>query len=290
MQRTPLIIETDIGHDADDVFALLYFLAVGAPIKAVLVSPGDHYQVAIVRALLSHFGVSALVLTPAAQVSKQPVLSRFHKFLLDILGWPYEATPDGHETLLPHQEDVELFLCGPVKMAQHLKPTNITMQGGFVPYSRHPPQITLAKFVGKKYVPTFNLGGTSKDISEHIISLPVPHRWVGKNVCHTQVYTPEIHEKCPMFSSQAGILFRRLIEEYFVHRPGKAFHDPLAALLHYQPELGLWVDEGPIRLNGQYSSMPMENHKSLIGLATPDGHWQAFWSALAGNQPVQPSK
>ncbi len=42
-----LIIETDIGHDPDDFFALCYLHSAGIKIRAILISIGHSYQTAI---------------------------------------------------------------------------------------------------------------------------------------------------------------------------------------------------------------------------------------------------
>ena len=52
----PIIIETDIGRDGEDFFALCYFFAAGADIKAIVISPGDEDQVAVAKLLLWEFG------------------------------------------------------------------------------------------------------------------------------------------------------------------------------------------------------------------------------------------
>ena len=44
-----LIVETDLGHDPDDFFAICYLLACGVKIRAVLVTPGDPDQIALAR-------------------------------------------------------------------------------------------------------------------------------------------------------------------------------------------------------------------------------------------------
>ncbi len=50
-----LIIETDIGHDPDDLFAICYLAAAGVNIRAICVSPGDPDQIAIARPCRSIF-------------------------------------------------------------------------------------------------------------------------------------------------------------------------------------------------------------------------------------------
>jgi glyoxylase-like metal-dependent hydrolase (beta-lactamase superfamily II) len=52
-----LVVETDIGHDPDDFFALCYLAAAGVDIRAVMISPGDPDQIAIARLLCDRLGL-----------------------------------------------------------------------------------------------------------------------------------------------------------------------------------------------------------------------------------------
>ena len=44
-----LVIETDIGHDPDDLFALLFLINAGVNIRAIAITQGYPAQVALVR-------------------------------------------------------------------------------------------------------------------------------------------------------------------------------------------------------------------------------------------------
>ena len=247
-----LVMETDLGHDPDDLFALLLFIAVKAPLAAVCLSPGDPYQVAIARAVLDHFALKVPVLTPKARVPKEKAKPGFHAWVVEQLGGAAVADADGHEELLP-KEPVDVFVCGPVRMAHLVTPSSITVQGGFVPYALHRPRVVLEKFEGHDAFATFNLGGTKPAVQSALIDADVPHRWVGKNVCHTVVYTPEVHARfaastpsssslssssSSSSSSEALRLHSAFMARYLDKHGRKAFHDPLAALLHVKPEIG----------------------------------------------------
>src|SRR4051812_27560323 len=52
-----LIVETDIGHDPDDFFAICYLVAAGVKIRAIVVTPGDKDQLAVVNLLCSELGL-----------------------------------------------------------------------------------------------------------------------------------------------------------------------------------------------------------------------------------------
>ena len=275
-----LVIETDIGRDADDFFALLYFLGRGEDLEAICVSPGDYDQVAIVKALLKCFGLDTPVFTPANRINK-PSISSYHKWLISEMGGKGEMEPDGHEEAIT-KEPVELFVCGPAKMAHLFKPTKITFQGGFVPYALYRPKITLDKFEGLTACPTFNLGGTKSNVRDILLNAPVEHRWVGKNICHSVVYTPEVHSLCPRGGPTALQLHRKAVERYISEKGAKAFHDPLAALLSRNVDLGIWLQAKPAMIRkGEWAAIPTtEEQYSLVELT--DSPWQEYFKGLSG--------
>lgn len=277
----PLVIETDLGHDPDDLWAVLYFIAIKAPLRAISLSPGDRYQVCIARTLLHHFGLSIPILTPKSRISQKDLPDGFHAWVVDQME-AQSGIPDGHEEMLP-TEEVEAFICGPAKMSHLLNVKKLTVQGGFVPYSRHRPQQTLDKFEGREFCPTFNLGGTKPKIAEALLSKPCEQRFVGKNVCHTMVYTPEVHEKfCPKEGGSKAVRLHRLfVEEYIARKGAKAFHDPLAALLSRRPELGIWQDLRPVRRSGEWGveEDTEKRHHSLVDVSR-DEVWAAYIEGL----------
>ena len=48
-----IIIDTDLGHDPDDFFAICYLSAIGVKIDAIVLSPGDLDQIAFANFLVS---------------------------------------------------------------------------------------------------------------------------------------------------------------------------------------------------------------------------------------------
>jgi inosine-uridine nucleoside N-ribohydrolase len=52
-----LIIETDIGHDPDDFFALCYLASAGVDIRGIMICPGDPDQIAIARLFCKEIGL-----------------------------------------------------------------------------------------------------------------------------------------------------------------------------------------------------------------------------------------
>jgi hypothetical protein len=306
-----LIIETDIGRDADDLFALLYFIGLKTKIEAILVSPGDHDQVAVVKAVLGHFGLEVPVLTPRLRISKESI-TPFHRWVIQYLGGNHAASPDGHEEDIPvrpiehwHHGQPDVFICGPAKMAHLVNAMSITFQGGFVPYNRYRPRNVLDKFEGIEYCATFNLGGTKPAVAQAILDKTARHTWVGKNVCHTVVYTPEVHEQycLPLGGvSEACRLHRVFVEKYMEKSGAKAFHDPLAATLMCNPELGKRLKLKPHKDKGRWSAIPMterlvsnipdqpwareEEHYSLVDLVSEP--WTRYFAGLNGVRGTDP--
>ncbi len=283
-----MIIETDLGHDPDDIFALIYLISAGISIEAVCLSPGDPYQIKLTRALLHSLDCGhTKIFTPRSRVAK----------LLPLVGWNLEAfrifggtdstsdQPDGHEAELEALNYTgEVFVCGPVKMVHRTKFSSLTFQGGFVPYSLHQPSIRLDKFENLQYCPTFNLGGTDKRVALDLIERPVPQRWVGKNVCHTFTYTYARHQdvlKTRVLSGNMGV-FADLMTAYFHGRSEKAFHDPLAAVMHCHPEFGTWIRGKPVRENGKWSTVP-GGHNCLVDLPNHDAIFDHYFETLSGS-------
>jgi hypothetical protein len=207
-------------------------------------------------------------------------ITPFHEWVVRQLGGEPVASPDGHEDALP-RDAVDVFVCGPARMSHLLKPLSITFQGGFVPYAFHQPKKVLEKFVAQESFATFNLGGTKPAVSSALIDADVPHKWVGKNVCHTVVYTREVHDRCCPAASTSELvrLHRSFMEHYLASHDEKAFHDPLAALLHVNETLGVWQPLKPHRVKGRYTAVPAEkNHRSLVDLV--EDPWATYFDAL----------
>src|SRR6478752_339652 len=53
MINKKIIIDTDLGHDPDDFFAICYLSAIGVKIDAIVLSPGDLDQIAFANFLVN---------------------------------------------------------------------------------------------------------------------------------------------------------------------------------------------------------------------------------------------
>lgn len=275
-----LIIETDLGHDPDDLFTILWLLAADVDIGAVVVTPGDPDQLAIAQLIRDETGARFAI--GASRLGRTKLSSgSVHHALLKRYGYSLE----GHTTVLgvdaiheARQGPDDLLAIGPltnvgaylgIPTARPFK--RATMQGGFVPYSLYQPLVVLDAFLGKDWMPTFNLNGDRK-AAEHFLAAPFPRQMVGKNVCHTVVLEPqhqmERFEKAP---NRAAELF---MEAAHLLRGPKRFHDPVAAVCHLHPEVGVWIDGKTVKRAEGWTTIPGDD-RVLVDL-----NRDAFWARI----------
>jgi inosine-uridine nucleoside N-ribohydrolase len=113
-----LIVETDIGHDPDDFFALCYLASAGVNIRAIMICPGDPDQIAIARLFCKEVGLDIPI--GASKLDRNKLSSgSVHHDMLRKYGHKLEASPDGlGADLLPsvfrEYPDSEVFVIGPV--------------------------------------------------------------------------------------------------------------------------------------------------------------------------------
>jgi inosine-uridine nucleoside N-ribohydrolase len=289
-----LIVETDIGHDPDDFFALCYLFSAGIDIKAILISPGDESQIAVVdfmlRMLDKHQEV-AIGVPEIGRRKEQP--TNIHKALLDKYKFPYFSSK-AYESqnlifnLLAKNDDMNFFGCGPLKNIGKFPLTNsilrfdrATMQGGFIGYDVHGlPVPRLTKFEGKIKVPTFNLGGYKQGALNFLQMNIKDRRFVSKNVCHGVTYDKTVHDivRSIPASNRASELLREGMDLRFQSNPeGKVFHDPTAAVCHLHPEIATWVKAKLYYEKGEWGANLDENGDKII----IDIHKEKLWQHIA---------
>jgi inosine-uridine nucleoside N-ribohydrolase len=275
-----LIVETDIGHDPDDFFALCYLFSAGVDIKAILISPGDESQIAVVEFILKMLDKHRDVMIGVPELGRrkeQP--TNVHKAFLDKYKFPYFSSKAIlSQSLIFHimakNENMEFFGCGPLKnlglpnQSSVMKFDRATMQGGFIGYDIHGlPVPRLPKFEGKTKVPTFNLNGCLQGALEFLRMDIKDRRFVGKNVCHGVIYDKSVHEYVMSVPAKdrASELIREGMDLRFKSHPeGKAFHDPTAAICHLHPEIGTWVRAKPYREKGEWGSALDDNGDNVL--------------------------
>lgn len=274
-----LIVETDIGHDPDDFFALCYLFSAGVDIKAIFITPGDESQIAVVKFILQILNKEHVQIGVPELGRRKEKPTNIHKNMLDKYNFPYfsgdvKLSKDLFNELF-EEENLEFFCCGPLKnlniWAQDNK--NIifkraTMQGGFIGYAIHGLPVTeIDKFKNKIKVPTFNLNGC-KSGALAFLGMPIKdRRFVGKNVCHTITYNTEIHKyvKSIPARNRASELIREGMDFRFKSNPGgKVFHDPTAAVCHLHPEIGTWVKAKLFYEKGEWGSTLKSDGDEII--------------------------
>lgn len=266
-----LIIETDIGHDPDDFFAICYLAAAGVDIRAIVISPGDPDQIAVARWLCKQIDLNIPI--GAAELGRKKLSSgSIHHHLLKRTGDSLYAEADdlGHRVIESVADaETEAFVIGPVTstaayIKQFLPLKRATMQGGFVPYSVQRPTISLDKFEGKSWMPTFNLNGDRK-AADLFLSVNMPRQMVGKNVCHSVVFDRNRFARFAKPINRASELFCEAAELYLALHDSKKFHDPTAAVCHLHPEVGTWMDGKTVRRESGWTTVPGED-KVLVDL------------------------
>lgn len=262
-----LVIETDLGRDPDDFFAICYFAMAGVNIRAITVSPGDQDQIAVAKFLTSSLGLNIPIGSAHPERTKSSS-NEAHMKVLRKHGFPSRVPADcrGHEAIteaIKVYPDCQLFCCGPLEnvgayIELHGCPfKQATIQGGFVGYEVHGLSCQrLEKFEGKTTVPTFNLNG---DVKSALLVLQQPdllRQFVSKNVCHTILYDRVVHKRV-VESNRPGIaakLFRSFMDSYLQSHPCKAFHDPTAAVCHLHPEIATWINGRLYRERGGWGT------------------------------------
>ena len=261
-----LIIETDIGHDPDDLFAITYLAAAGVNIRAILISPGDPDQIAIAKLLCDQIGLNVPIGTSKENRTKLSSGS-IHYDLLDHYKYPREAKADGLgsdilEDVVKKYPDSELFVIGPVSsIGKYLKKhpeaqfSRATMQGGFLPYSQYSPSVIDIKFTSQEWMPTFNLNGDRPAGVEFLNANIKERRMVGKNICHTVMFDKEKYLKFKDSFNSASNLFKQAAEYYLNRHPEKKFHDPTAAVCHLHPEIGTWFNGKTTKMESGWTTV-----------------------------------
>jgi inosine-uridine nucleoside N-ribohydrolase len=295
-----LIVETDLGRDADDFFAICYLVSAGVNIRAITISPGDKDQISVAKFMCKQLGLGIPIGSAKPDREKSSV-GGVHVHVLKKYGWPERMQPDGLGGDIIAQAfkdypEVELFAIGPLQsVGQFLRanpdhaPFKATMQGGFVPYSLHNYEVKrLEKFEGLITCPTFNLGGDPKSAALFIEDKNITRSFVGKNVCHTIVYDKQTfiaHKNShlglmpdDMLWHKAQTLFKQTMNLFFdLGAPHKMFHDPTAAALMLHPEIGTWLTGTLYRENGHYGTKLEGNDKLLVTL-NEEKLWDCIFS------------
>lgn len=229
-----MIVETDIGRDPDDFFAIAWLLENNVKIDAITITPGDPDQIAVARLLCKMYGRDIPIGVPSLTRDKRSS-GGVHYALLEKYKMPKTAKADGiGSEILSSINTENLIILGPctniANWLEEKKPyiSQATMQGGFLPNNN-------SKFAGMNSCGTFNLNG-NLNASRIFLNYPIAERrqMCGKNVCHFVKLT---QDNTKMFK---GFL-RELADMYTKGGKEKAMHDLVAVVCHLFPIIGQWV-------------------------------------------------
>lgn len=279
-----MIIETDIGHDPDDFFAICYLVAAGVKVEAICVTPGDLDQIAICKLLCDELGLNIPI--GVSKTSEKYSSGSIHHALLKKYNRPLSAKADGlgceilKSTVSPESE---IFIIGPPSSVGKFFSENkvnvkkLVMQGGFLGYHLHDYQgIRLDKFEGKTAVPTFNMNGDRKGTLAILDAKIGDRRFCGKNVCHTVICTSNIIDKMHKPQNRAGELFCEGLSFLFNKHADKKFHDPVAAVCSLHPEVGKWIKSKVQKLDDGWGTLLDGDCDTVLA----DLDRKAFWEHI----------
>ena len=284
-----LIVETDIGHDADDFFAICYLISVGVNIRTILITPGDPDQVAIARFICKQLGLDIPIGVSKENRTKNSSGS-IHHALLKKYKYNLEEKPDGLgvdilENVVSNYPDSELFVIGPVTSIAKFMNKNpqinfkrATMQGGFCPYSLYEPRNKLDAFKDAEWMPTFNLNGDRPAGVTFLTGNIEERQMVGKNVCHGVLFDKEIFGKRKSNINPAFKLFEEAAIMYFERHEFKKFHDPTAACCHVNPNVGRWIYGNTVKKETGWTTQ-LNEHGDLILV---DIDYDLLWNHILG--------
>lgn len=281
---TELIVETDLGHDPDDFFAICYLAAIGVKIKSILISPGDPDQVAIAKFLCKELGLNIPVGVARLGRDKTSSLG-VHADILNKYKFPLRATHDGLGSDLLKDlidNDTEVLVIGPVEgvgefLSQNPERTikKATMQGGFLSYDLHQYDcVKIDKFENTSWQPTFNLNGNRKAGLAFLSGNILERRMVGKNVCHTVVYDKNTLNSMTPAPNRAAEIFLETMTLYLDRHDNKKFHDPTAAVCHLYPNIGNWVRGKTIKMESGWGTVLDDNGDHILASINYDLLWE----------------
>jgi inosine-uridine nucleoside N-ribohydrolase len=245
-----ILIETDIGQDPDDLFALLYLLSTGVEIRGIVLSPGDAFQVAITKFLLQECGREDIPVGVSSRTGDLQRKTRFHYSILDKYGYPHNAKADGYgPDIMREVRDkypaVEFFLIGPLfNMKEYLESDgyqpilHTVMQGGFVPYNilQSNDYVPVDRFQGKTSFMTFNLC-SYREGGQLLFDAQMDKSFVTKNLCNTLWYDRNLADRI-LPQNRAMALFKECSSVLFSgKKKKKKLHDVYAAVNLLHPDI-----------------------------------------------------
>ena len=244
MDRTKVILDTDIGTDIDDAVALAYLLEhPGCELLGITTVTGEAVKRASLASALCRRAGKDVPIYPGAE---RPLLTeqrqRHAQQAAALAPWPHEKNfPSGEAvefmraTIRRHPGEVVLLTVAPL--------TNIGLLFSVDPAI---PRLLkgLVMMCGRFFDPPPTGYGPvewNAMVDAHatriVYEAPVPvHRSIGLDVTHrVSMRPPEFRQAFAGFRLFDPIL--EWAEIWFRDRPGTTFHDPLAAAVVFEPNL-----------------------------------------------------
>lgn len=255
------IIETDLGHDPDDLFCICHLAEMGLPIKAIGVVPGGKEQLDLACGLREHLGLNCEI--GRSKIDTKPEHLGIHDDLCKMYGWN-KGKADGTNAevfarALNEEPEADLLVIGPApglwKVA-NLCRGRLAFQGGFLPYSMFRPKLPVPKMDKEESVPTFNFNGCREAVLA-LLEAPLQiRRFCGKNVCHSIILDKEKVGKMAPARNKAGGLYLEAAKIYFDRHNEKKMHDPTALVCHLHPEIATWFRGKPAKKGSGWTTHP----------------------------------
>lgn len=258
---TDFIIETDLGHDPDDLFTICHLIEAGHNIVALGLSAGSPEQQAFAvgfrEVVRMDFEIG--VQKADARSEQLGIHSDIAKRRFWNSGVADGMSSDVFARAMVKHPNADILIIGPatgIGNSVHLagRDRRLTFQGGFLPYSQNYPQVRLPQFEGKGCIPTFNFNG-DRGAVDKILASDCRLQFCGKNVCHTVVLSAEHLVKFAGMRTEAGHIYHEALGLYFRKHFDKKLHDPTALVCHLHPEVGTWVKGTPMRLKDGWTTV-----------------------------------
>ena len=248
--RVPLLFDTDIGSDIDDAICLAYLLAhPRCDLRGVTTVSGmPRLRAALADAVCRAAGCNDVEIhagtedgiagpTPQPEVPQAVVLDRFDHRSADEFA-PNTAVTFLRDVILSAPGEITLLSIGPM--------TNVALL--FVTYPEVVPLLRSLMIMGGAYSMMPFVGGAQEwNVSCDAVAARVvyrtpvsQHRSVGINL--TSRCTMSSAEVMHRFSSIGGGLgvVAAALEQAWNHNEHVTFHDPLAAVCTFEPDVCTW--------------------------------------------------
>lgn len=288
-----IIIETDLGRDPDDLWAILYLMATGIKIKAITISPGYKDQVAIADFLRNYLDLDFEIGSASLNNLDKMTVTPYHQNIIKKFGLQQYCLPDSSgedmiENIVKSDPEIEFIITGPLSNVGSFFKKNpdfnckrTTMQGGFIGYDVHNvPVRRLKRFEGRKTFATFNLGASGSYAHDFLKANIKQRNFVGKHLCHSIILDRYSHglimKEKP--KNKAAELFQYSIDQYYqFHSQGKKFHDPVAAVSHIHPEITTSVKATLYQKNNRWGAYLDKEGDNII----VDIERKKFWQYIS---------